>query len=63
MAHNSPLLPILYSLTSNGDVIVLDEPLTFLNVEEREDLTRIIKEGQNEGKSVIVATHNIDWIE
>ena len=60
--RKSPLLPILYSLTSNGDLIVLDEPFTFLTEEETEDLTHIIHTAKEVGKSVIIATHNIEWI-
>ena len=54
---------MLYSLTSNGDLVVLDEPFTFLNEEEAEDLTRILHIGREAGKSIVMATHNIEWIE
>ena len=55
---------MLYSLTSDGDAIVLDEPFTYLHNEvEIAEFNEVIHAAKQQGKSVVVATHSIEWIE
>ena len=63
MSRTSLLLPVLHNLTSNGDLIILDEPFTFLSEAEKRELTQIIHKAKEVRKSIVIATHNIEWIE
>lgn len=42
MKQESFLLPVLYSLSSDGDLLLMDEPFTNLTYKEREMLTNIL---------------------
>ena len=63
-SSKSPLWKVLYSLSVNADLILLDEPFTNLSRREEEILTEMIMRATNEfNKSVVVATHNVKSIE
>ena len=64
MRRDSPLLPLLYSLSSNGDILLLDEPFTYLqNDSDINHLNDIIHTAKDLGKTVIIATHSLEWID
>ncbi|GAV23577.1 ATP-binding cassette domain-containing protein [Carboxydothermus pertinax] len=42
-------------------IVVLDEPMAYLDPRGQEEITAILNKLQEEGKTVIVSTHDLDW--
>ncbi len=47
------------ALAQNTKVILLDEPFTGVDVQTEEEIIRLLKEMKNEGRLILVATHNL----
>ena len=47
------------ALAQNTDYILLDEPLTYLDVSHQAELMRLLKGLADEGKCVVTVTHNL----
>lgn len=47
-------------LAQNTDIVFLDEPVTFLDINYQLELMEIIKELKNDGKTVIMVIHDIN---
>ena len=48
-------------LAQNTDIVFLDEPVTFLDINYQLELMEIIKELKNNGKTVIMVIHDINF--
>jgi len=48
-------------LAMEPDIVVLDEPMAYLDPRGQEEITAILNRLNNEGKTVIVSTHDLDW--
>ncbi|MFO7153085.1 MAG: ATP-binding cassette domain-containing protein [Bacillota bacterium] len=48
-------------LAVNPEILLLDEPHAFLDPRAREDLYDILEKENREGKTIIVATHDVDF--
>ena len=59
----SPLLPILHVFVQNADLMVFDEPFSNLNEAEKRELSGLMVKASKLGKAVVIATHNVKWIE
>jgi len=59
--HLSPgerqLVEIAKALSTNADILLFDEPTTSLTAKETENLFRILKRLQEEGKSIVYISH------
>jgi len=53
-------LSLIVSLIHNPGVVILDEPTEGLDPDSRIKVWEIVKKMRNEGKAIIVATHNMD---
>ncbi|MGL4982918.1 MAG: ABC transporter ATP-binding protein [Treponemataceae bacterium] len=53
---------ILKTLYRNADIIIFDEPTAVLTPQEIDELMDIIKQLQNEGKTIIIITHKLKEI-
>lgn len=51
------------ALAQEADLLLLDEPLNAIDVHTREIVAQVLQEVQREGKSAIVATHDIDHLD
>ena len=49
-------------LSMNPEIVVLDEPTANLDPRSRRDLIEIIKKLKNEGKTLVIATHDLNAI-
>ncbi|MBD5771644.1 manganese/iron ABC transporter ATP-binding protein [Marinomonas colpomeniae] len=47
------------ALAQKGELILLDEPFTGVDVQTEEQIMALLRELRNEGKSILVATHNL----
>lgn len=56
------LIEIARSLSTNAEVIIMDEPTEALEIAEQEQLFRIIKELKRQGKAIIYISHQIDQL-
>jgi len=56
-------LAIAQTLIGNPDVLVLDEPTNGLDPEGIAEVRSLIKEQSHQGKTIIVASHNLDEIQ
>ena len=50
---------IARSLAQDGQVLLLDEPLTGVDVKTEEQIIRLLKELRDEGRVILVSTHNL----
>ncbi len=50
---------IAMALAQNTDYILLDEPLTYLDVSHQAELMRLLRELSEEGKCVVTVTHDL----
>ncbi|MBQ9976392.1 MAG: ABC transporter ATP-binding protein [Clostridia bacterium] len=50
---------IAMALAQNTDYILLDEPLTYLDVSHQAELMRLLKELAEEGRCVVTVTHDL----
>ena len=48
------------ALVSNASLILLDEPLSAVDVERRDDLIQLLKRVGNQGRTIIHVTHNVE---
>ena len=48
------------ALAQAGQVILLDEPFTGVDVQTEEAIIRLLRELRDEGRVMLVATHNLD---
>lgn len=55
---NYQRVAIASTLIGESDLIILDEPLSGLDTKTTNTLKRIIKQLKEEGKSIIISTHN-----
>jgi len=53
-------LEVAVALLHNPDVVLLDEPTTGLDVESKEGILQLIKLFRKNGKTVVIATHQLD---
>lgn len=44
------------------DILLLDEPFSFLDIKSAQDILRILLELKSEGKTIIIATHNLEQV-
>ena len=51
------------ALAQEADLLLLDEPLNAIDAQTREIVAQVLQELQREGKSAIVATHDIDHLD
>lgn len=51
---------IAAGLAQGGDVILLDEPATFLDPRHQHEIFNILKSIHNEGRTVVMVTHDIN---
>ena len=51
------------ALAQNADLLLLDEPLNAIDATTREIVAQLLRELQREGKTAIVATHDIDHLD
>lgn len=63
LPKESPLLPILHVFVQDADLMLFDEPFSNLNENESEELSSLIVKAADLGKSILIATHNVRWIE
>ncbi len=49
-------------LASEPDIVVLDEPTTFLDPQGTEQIFKILQQLQEEGKTIIIAEQNLEFI-
>ena len=47
------------ALAQNGQVVLLDEPFTGVDVQTEEAIIQLLREMRDEGKIILVATHNL----
>ncbi|MBL6855903.1 MAG: manganese/iron ABC transporter ATP-binding protein [Rhodobacteraceae bacterium] len=47
------------ALAQNGQVVLLDEPFTGVDVQTEEAIIRLLREMRDEGKIILVSTHNL----
>lgn len=47
------------SLAQNGQVVLLDEPFTGVDVQTEEAIIQLLREMRDEGKIILVSTHNL----
>ena len=47
------------ALAQNGQVVLLDEPFTGVDVQTEEAITQLLREMRDEGKIILVSTHNL----
>ena len=47
------------ALAQNGEVVLLDEPFTGVDVQTEEAITQLLREMRDEGKIILVSTHNL----
>src|SRR5690606_35584732 len=50
---------IAIAIAKNADVILMDEPTSGLDPRATDEFTRIVKQLASQGKSVLIATHDI----
>lgn len=50
------------ALAQNGQVILLDEPFTGVDVKTEEQIIRLLGELRDEGRTLLVATHNLSTV-
>lgn len=48
------------SLAQEADLLLLDEPMTAVDSETRETISEVLRELRERGKTVVVATHDLD---
>jgi ABC transporter, ATP-binding protein len=51
------------AIAEDNDIILLDEPTSGLDYKHMMDISEILKELQSMGKTIIVATHDGEFIE
>jgi ABC-type Mn2+/Zn2+ transport system ATPase subunit len=51
------------ALVQEADLLLLDEPQTALDVEMRAVVSRVLQELSQQGKTVLIATHDLDQLE
>jgi ABC-type Mn2+/Zn2+ transport system ATPase subunit len=51
------------ALAQNADLLLLDEPLNAVDTKTKEIVTRVLAELKTQGKTAIVATHDIDHLD
>ncbi|MFN3267697.1 MAG: energy-coupling factor ABC transporter ATP-binding protein [Zestosphaera sp.] len=56
------LVALARALTLNPETLVLDEPFAHLDVRKREVLTKLLKEKVEEGVSVVISSHQSDYL-
>lgn len=54
---------ISYALLRNTDFIILDEPTAFLDYVNREKIWNILRQLANEGKGILIASHDLSEID
>lgn len=54
------LVKLAAAIRTNPKILIMDEPMAFLNQNEREILLRIFKEQNARGTSILITTHNIN---
>ena len=47
------------ALAQNGEVILLDEPFTGVDVQTEDAIIKLLREMRNEGRVILVSTHNL----
>ena len=47
------------ALAQNGEVVLLDEPFTGVDVQTEEAIIQLLREMRDEGKIILVSTHNL----
>lgn len=52
-------IALILSIIHNPDILLLDEPSTGLDLEATNDVINLIKYLKTQGKTIIIATHNI----
>lgn len=57
------LLNLACCLASGAPVLLLDEPVAGVNAHYRDQLSTVIKQQKQEGKSLLIIEHNSDFIE
>lgn len=50
------------SLAQEADLLLLDEPMTAVDSETRETISEVFRELRERGKTVVVATHDLDGL-
>ncbi|MGB9779765.1 energy-coupling factor ABC transporter ATP-binding protein [Caldanaerobacter sp.] len=48
-------------LVMDPEVIILDEPTAYLDVEHTEELIKLLDDLKEEGKTIVVSTHDVDF--
>jgi len=49
-------------LTAQPPIMLLDEPTRGLDYQQKQRLSRLIRNWANDGRTVVVATHDMEWI-
>ena len=55
-------IAIARAVRLGGDLVLLDEPTAALGPEQQANVLRIIRELRNDGRSVLIISHNIDHV-
>lgn len=53
---------IARALAQKGEVLLLDEPTTGLDASAQHDLLELLELLRNDGKTLLVATHDLSWV-
>ncbi len=56
------LVALARALTLNPETLVLDEPFAHLDARKRGVLTKLLKEKVEEGVSVVISSHQSDYL-
>jgi ABC-type sugar transport system ATPase subunit len=56
------LVAISRTMLSNPDILIMDEPTSALSVEGAEKVLNLIERLRNEGVSIILITHNVEYM-
>lgn len=57
------LLEIIRTLAAGAELFLLDEPTAGVSPKMKDDIARLILDLQNEGKSIVVIEHDVNFIE
>lgn len=57
---NAKKLDIILSVLEKPDILILDEPLSTLDIESRKSVLRLLKDLKQGGATIIIASHHID---
>jgi len=57
------LVAIARTMLTQPEVIIMDEPTSALSVEGADKVTALIKRMQKQGVSIILISHNLEWIQ